>query len=75
MIRLTLLLALAFSIALPVHAADKFVGLKMELNNPKNKPAKVTAPDHPILRQRREGLAFQARKFREKRQVVIKCDR
>lgn len=54
--RLTVLLALAFSIALPVHAADKFIGLKMELNNPKNKPAKVTAPDHPV----REGkFAYQ----------------
>lgn len=41
----------AISLASPTVAADKFVGLKMELNNPKNKPSKAYQPDHPV----REG--------------------
>lgn len=41
--------SIIFGTAYPAFAADKMAGLKMELNNPRNKPNVVSGPDHPVI--------------------------
>lgn len=49
LLKAALSFATALALTSPALAADKMIGLKMELNNPRNKPNVVSAPEHPVL--------------------------